>query len=54
MQSLGRMLQKNRSLELLDLSWMHPGDDAIEAIAHALAINSTLVELRLPGNEISE
>ena len=53
-QSLGRMLQKNRSLELLDLSWMHPGDDAIEAIAHALAINSTLVELRLPGNELSE
>lgn len=53
-QSLGRMLQRNRSLELLGLSWMHPGDDAIEAIAQALAMNSTLVELRLPGNELSE
>lgn len=53
-QSLGRMLQKTRSLELLDLRWMHPGDDAMEAIALSLAINSTLVHLRLPGNELSE
>lgn len=53
-QALGRMLQKNCGLELLDLSWMHPGDDAMKAIAHSLRVNTTLVELRLPGNEISE
>jgi Ran GTPase-activating protein (RanGAP) involved in mRNA processing and transport len=53
-QSLRRMLQNNRSLELLDLSWMHPGDDALEAIAQSLAVNSTLVQLWLPGNELSE
>ena len=53
-QSLRRMLQKNRSLELLDLRQMHPGDGAMEAIAQALAVNSTLLELRLPGNELSE
>jgi Ran GTPase-activating protein (RanGAP) involved in mRNA processing and transport len=53
-QSLGRMLQKNRSLELLDLSSMYPGDDAMEAIALSLAVNSTLVQLRLPGNALSE
>nr|WP_314627111.1 hypothetical protein [uncultured Noviherbaspirillum sp.] len=53
-QALGRMLQRNCGLERLDLSWMHPGDDAIKAIAQSLAFNSTLVELRLPGNDISE
>jgi hypothetical protein len=53
-QALGRMLQKSGGLELLDLSWMHLGDDAMRAIAHSLRANSALVELRLPSNEISE
>lgn len=53
-QSLRHMLQKNRSLETLDLRWMHPGDDAMAAIAQSLVVNRTLLELRLPGNELSD